>query len=785
MKLCSALLLFLPLSFLKAQKTLAPLTVEKIMRDQRWIGTSPSNPYWSADGQMLFFSWNPDKSVADSLYYITLTDRTPKKASAAMQQTAPGAGIVYNTAKTAYAYAKDGDLFYVDVQKRLRRLTQTAEAESGPQFIEKDAKLAFTRAQNLYAIDLATGLTAQLTNFVRGAAPKEAQPGTQDAWLQADAISLSRVLQERKAKRDSAEAINKRTRPKELRSIYTDDKIVLGTVVSPDARFVAYRLVRQATGAKTTIIPSYVTESGYTTDISGRTNVGAPQTAAEFYIFDREKDTVIAIKPTGLPGLTDPTDYAKDYLAKDTAKRKPVNRTVTFRGPVWSEDGSKAVVEARSADNKDRWLLLLDAATGNLKPIDRQRDEAWIAGPGTFSMPVWLDANTILFQSEASGYSHIYKADVNTGVKVQLTNGKHEISNVQLSRDKQRIFYTANDLHPGDYQVYLVTTQTRPAMRRRLTKLTGINRYVLSPDERTLAVLHSYSNKPWELYLVAIEGKEGYETQQITNLAQSDEFKSYAWRDPQIVTFTARDGATVYARLYKPTTQASTKPAVIFVHGAGYLQNVHKGWSTYSREYMFHNLLADGGYTVLDIDYRGSEGYGRDWRTGIYRYMGGKDLSDHIDGAAYLVKQHGVDPKRIGIYGGSYGGFITLMAMFTQPDVFAAGAALRSVTDWAHYNHGYTSNILNEPFTDSIAYKKSSPIYYAEGLKGHLLMCHGMVDVNVHFQDIVRLTQRLIELGKENWELAVYPVEDHGFVEPSSWTDEYKRILKLFERVLK
>jgi dipeptidyl aminopeptidase/acylaminoacyl peptidase len=200
---------------------------------------------------------------------------------------------------------------------------------------------------------------------------------------------------------------------------------------------------------------------------------------------------------------------------------------------------------------------------------------------------------------------------------------------------------------------------------------------------------------------------------------------------------------------------------------------------------MFNNLLADKGYTVLDIDYRGSSGYGRNWRTGIYRYMGGKDLTDQVDGAKMLVEKYGVHPKHIGLYGGSYGGFITLMAMFTQQETFAAGAALRSVTDWAHYNHGYTSNILNEPYLDTLAYKKSSPIYYAEGLKGALLMCHGMVDVNVHFQDIVRLTQRLIELKKENWELAVYPVEDHGFVEPTSWTDEYKRILKLFETNLK
>lgn len=196
---------------------------------------------------------------------------------------------------------------------------------------------------------------------------------------------------------------------------------------------------------------------------------------------------------------------------------------------------------------------------------------------------------------------------------------------------------------------------------------------------------------------------------------------------------------------------------------------------------MFHHLLAQRGYIVLDLDYRASAGYGRDWRTAIYRHMGGVDLTDQVDASRWLQQQHGIDPERVGIYGGSYGGFITLMALFTAADDFGAGAALRSVTDWAHYNHGYTGRILNLPQDDSVAYRQSSPIYFAEGLEDPLLMAHGMVDVNVHFSDIVRLTQRLIELGKTDWELAVYPVEDHGFVEPSSWTDEYRRILKLFD----
>ena len=149
------------------------------------------------------------------------------------------------------------------------------------------------------------------------------------------------------------------------------------------------------------------------------------------------------------------------------------------------------------------------------------------------------------------------------------------------------------------------------------------------------------------------------------------------------------------------------------------------------------------------------------------------------------MSEYGIDANRIGIYGGSYGGFITLMALFNSPGTFASGAALRSVTDWAHYNHGYTAPILNTPVEDSIAYYKSSPIYHAEGLEGKLLMLHGMIDTNVQFQDVVRLSQRLIELGKKDWALAVFPLERHGFIEASSWTDEYRRIYELFEETLR
>jgi dipeptidyl aminopeptidase/acylaminoacyl peptidase len=199
---------------------------------------------------------------------------------------------------------------------------------------------------------------------------------------------------------------------------------------------------------------------------------------------------------------------------------------------------------------------------------------------------------------------------------------------------------------------------------------------------------------------------------------------------------------------------------------------------------MFHCFLAARGYTVLNVDYRGSAGYGRGCRTAIYKHMGGRDLDDIIDGARYLVREHGVGQKQVGVYGGSYGGFLTLMALFKYPEEITSGAALRSVTDWAHYNHWFTARILGEPSDDPEAFRRSSPIYFAEGFAGNLVMLHGLRDDNVLAEDVIRLSQRLIELGKENWELALHPVERHAYQRASSWTDQITRAYRLFERTL-
>jgi len=751
------------------------LTVDSIMQDPKWMGTSPSNVFWSEDGESVYFHWRREGDVADSLYVVSADGGTPRKVTIQERKALPSRFGDYTNDRKRKVYVKDGDIYLLDIKKNKElQLVKTAGSEANPRFTFDEKKIVYERDGNLILHSIAEGTDVQLTNFRPGTRPPDDKKTDLQKTLEQQQLELFDVLKKRKSDRELQKKLQELLEQKKPKPYYLGQKNASSFVLSPDERFVTFVLSQSATDAKRTIVPNYVTESGFTEDISGRTKVGDPQTKFEFYVYHTTLDSIIQVKPDDIAGIVP----AK--APKDTTKSKPKPRDVVFNGPYWSDDGASAFVQLFSQDNKDRWIVTLDCEKAKFTTLlDRQHDDAWIGGPGVRgfgSSPSigWIESRRIFFQSEEDGWSHLYTVGADGKNKTQLTKGNFEIEDLRMSNDKKRWFFSSNEVHYGEHHYYSMSIDG--GTRSRITSMEGHNEVTLSPTEDKIAIEYSFSNKMPELY--CMDARPGAKAVKITE-SPSSQFRSYDWRVPEIFTFKARDSADVPARLFKPAQPNGA--AVMFVHGAGYLQNAHKGWSSYYHEYMFENLLTDKGYTVLDIDYRGSAGLGRDWRTAIYRYMGGKDLDDHVDAAKLLVEKYGVDGRRIGLFGGSYGGFITLMALLTQPDVFAAGAALRPVADWAHYNQGYTASILNIPQEDSVAYRRSSPIYLASGLKGALLICHGVVDVNVHFQDAVRLVQRLIELKKENWELAIYPVEDHGFREPTSWLDEYRRILKLFE----
>lgn len=792
------------------------LTIDSIMRGPRLVGYPPSNVYWSQDSQRVYFRWkqaDEPRLKEMSLYVVNRDGTGLRRLSEEEARQAPPANAELSKDKKLSVFAEDGNIFLYDHSKGERRqLIRTSDPETNPHFTFDQKHVYFTRQNNLFVMALDGASLEQLTDIrianPQGGASSAAgnqqrqsgsdtqQRGTEtQEYLKKEERSLLEAVKERAEQREEQEAKRKQRDTRKPFNVPTGQNVI-NLNLSPDTKYVIATIGESNTTAKNTIVPAYVTESAYTEDINGRTKAGDASTRTRLMIINVETGETKNVDH-GQRATTKTTDSPtreqsssptaiEGQQTQNTAQKssQPRDREVQLSQVQWSDDGRNAALLARSVDNKDRWVLLLDPTTGKTKVMAQIHDDAWVGGPGSFTLGWLPDNRTVYFESERDGFAHLYRVSLDGGEPTQLTSGQFEVSDVRLSNDKSRFYFTSSEGSP--FERHLYSMATGGGERTRITRLKGNNQVDVSPDETLLADVHSFSNQPPELYL--LPNSPGGDTTAATKAVTTSpipEFFTYDWIDPRIVNFKARDGATVYGRMYMPSNWRRGGPAVLFVHGAGYLQNVHRWWSSYYREYMFNHLLMENGFVVLDIDYRGSAGYGRDWRTGIYRYMGGKDLSDHVDAVNYLVKDFGVDPKRVGLYGGSYGGFITLMAMFTEPDVFAAGAALRPVTDWAHYNNGYTANILNLPQNDPEAYKRSSPIYFADGLKGALLICHGMVDTNVNFQDTVRLTERLIELRKENWQVAPYPVEDHGFEREASWADEYKRIFKLFADNLK
>ena len=793
------------------------LTVDNIMRGPALVGYEPANVRWSADSQHVYFQWKQASEKPDApmdTYTVNRDGSGLRKLTDAEARELPGAGDVSRD-KRYTVLTQNGDIFIQDNSDgKLRQLTKTTDAESNPHFLPDGKRVSYMRGGNLYVQSLDTGLLEQMTDIRpaaeaaggaaaaagggggrggrggggfggqggrgqgggRGAAGGGRAGGGDQATGSASQDSLKKeekdffeTVRDRAEEREKADARRKAEAAQRKPFTPAARQNVGALQLTPDAKHVIATVNETpVVAARNTVIPNWITDSGYVEDQNGRSNVGEAQSVTRLAILDAVTGDVKWVDP-GLEAVPPATGA----------------RAVSLSLPIWNEAGDKAFFIARSADFKDRWELALDPSTGKARILANQHDDAWVGGPGGGGGGFggaqgfgWLaNDHDIYFLSEKSGYQHIWAVSWDGGEPRALTSGNWEVLGVRPSKDKSKFYLTASKDSPYENHLYVMDGNGGPLTR--LTRAPGKHTTTISPDETLIADIYSYTNKPPEVYL---QDNSANAPQKRITTSPAPEFSQYSWLDVPIITFAARDNVKVPARLFKPANFKKGGPAVVFVHGAGYLQNVDKWWSSsYYHEYMFDHILMERGFLVIDVDYRGSAGYGRDWRTAIYEHMGGKDLDDAVDAARYIVAEHGVDAKKIGIYGGSYGGFLTLMAMFTAGDTFATGAALRPVSDWALYNHGYTGEILNLPQTDEAAYKRSSPIYFAEGLKGKLLICHGMVDNNVEFEDTVRLVQRLIELRKETFQLAVYPVESHGFVQPSSWADEYKRILALFE----
>jgi dipeptidyl aminopeptidase/acylaminoacyl peptidase len=769
------------------------ITLDQAMADPDWIGPPVEQAWWAWDGQRVQYLLKREGATIRDTWQQGVAGGSAARLDGAARADLDGADPVFDAQRTRAAFVRNGDVFVRDLRSgALLQVTRSNEAESQPQW-SRDGNLVFRGGDAWYQWRAGQGLSQAAV--VKAEKDPAAAPKADDLRERQLAMiaTLKSDLARREAARVQDQAWQRADPTRAPAPAYLGDDVkIVDSALSPDAKWLL--VVTQAKSGdegQAGKMPKYVTESGYEEFEDARTRVGRKSPLPhKLWLVDVANAKVTELKFDSLPGI------GEDPLAalRKAAKQDPLkgNRDVRIEsggddgtGPAihWSNDSRNVAVLVRAVDNKDRWIASVDLAGARLVTRDRLTDKAWINW--NFNEFGWAPSSNggddaLWFLSERTGYSHLYLNE--NGKTHALTSGKWEVSAPQLAADGKRFFFVCNQKRPGDYEVCAVD-RTGGAVRE-VTALDGVEDFSLSPDGSRLLVRHSHSYMPPQL---AVLDANGDGVVQLTD-TRKPEFKNRQWIEPQYVQVPSKHGAgVVWGKFYGPKTYEPGRkyPIVMFVHGAGYLQNVSDRYPNYFREQMFHNLLVQQGYVVLDLDYRASEGYGRDWRTAIYRNMGHPELEDYLDGLDWLVANKQGDRDHAGIYGGSYGGFMTFMALFRSPGTFKAGAALRPVADWSQYNHEYTSNILNTPGLDPQAYQVSSPIEYAAGLKDNLLIAHGMIDDNVFFKDSVMLTQKLIELRKDKWQIAPYPMERHGFTHPEAWYDEYRRIYELFQRTLK
>lgn len=744
------------------------LTVREIMREPSLAGMRPESEKLSPDGKFVVYAWNAEGKEPRNLYIVNSDGSNTRilvNAEANYEQrTLPPAskldyglivrddfvkareknlfGVEFSPDSKRILFLQNTDIYVLELENKdskARRITRTQGVEAGARWLTNDSIL-YASGGNYFVLNLKETSLIQVT--------KEANP---TAFL-----------------------------------------TVFNVNPTKDGRLIAY-VLSDGSRQRVLFVPNYLDEF-----------VQANSTRRGF----TEQKLFVTL-----------TDGSRE---KPFEINLPKAEGVGFiRGLRWAADNSSLIVDRVDKDLKRRQLYYIHDVGSKAEQtilVTEETDDKWIASLSSLVEPNPNNDSQILFGSERDGFNHLYLAtlerakpqpnptgeirqenltDAGFTTKVdvkQLTKGSWQVEWAKWTAGGERFIFsstqnstTTRDFFSGNEKEFTQLFSFVAGMK------TSPQLSETSQSDDFLLFELSKWNEPTELYITQKCRKcdsTAVSTRQLTQTTPKN-FKQIKWNEPKFVNIPTRDGKFVKSKVYLPSNfNAKQKyPMVIFVHGAGYLQNTINGWNNYYREFMFNEMLTTKGYVVLDIDYRGSAGYGRDWRTDVHDFLGGKDYDDHLDAIDYAVKNYAVDAKRVGVYGGSYGGFMAGMLVMRAPDKITAAAALRPVFDWKNYFASspiYTLERLGFPDKNVEGYKRSSPIAYAENLQKPLLILHGLVDDNVPAQDSLQLIEKLMRLEKTPYfEAMLYPSENHGFQRPSSWADEYERILIFFEKYLK
>jgi dipeptidyl-peptidase-4 len=454
----------------------------------------------------------------------------------------------------------------------------------------------------------------------------------------------------------------------------------------------------------------------------------------------------------------------------------------------WLPDGKTLAIQRESRDQRRLDLLFADIETGVSRIVLTETSDTWIELHDEISF--LKKTREFIWASARDGNEHLYLYDYAGRLLRQLTAGEWNVDDFRgraikaIDEEHRLVYFTATDKSPTERHLYSTSLDTgNPRQVDRISQEDGLHSINMSPDARFYVDNFNSVSQPPQVSLRSTDGKLiTYLLENPLNEHHPDAPYLADNSTPEFGVLTAADGQALHYRLFKPRhfDAANRYPAIVEVYGGPGVQRVMNSWTGST----FTQILTRAGYVVFQLDNRGSGFRGTAFQAPIHGKLGAVEVADQVQGARWLASQKFVDPSRLGVWGWSYGGYMTLMLMFKAPDVFRAGVAGAPVTDWSLYDTHYTERYLNRPQDNAAGYAASSVLPYAKDLKGKLLVIHGMADDNVLFLHSTKLFRQLQDLGKP-FDVMVYPGAKHGLTRQHDGRHAYATIKRFFDEYMR
>ncbi|MCF7803798.1 MAG: DPP IV N-terminal domain-containing protein [Candidatus Marinimicrobia bacterium] len=441
----------------------------------------------------------------------------------------------------------------------------------------------------------------------------------------------------------------------------------------------------------------------------------------------------------------------------------------------WVPDGERLTFMRLNRSQQHLEFLVANTSDGESRVILDESDPSWV-NIGD-EVHFFQESERFLWGSERSGYRHLYLYDLDGNLINQITDGEWmvtEVSGVDEVRNQTWFIATKQDIN----QRQLYRANLDGTGLERISSRTGSHEISLSPDANYYFDEYSDLLVPEYLTLHSNDGKR------LRTIGKTPELRTerYGLQEPEYFTFQGDSGLTFHASILKPPEFDPDQeyPVLIYVYGGPHAQVLARDFGR--KRHLWHQMMAQKGYIVFSMDNRGSYGRGHRWEQAVYKQLGKMELRDQLRGVEYLKSLPYVDADRIGIWGWSYGGYMTLYAL-THTEAFSTGISVAPVTDWRNYDTIYTERYMGLPSENPDGYKRSAPTNYANDLSGKLLLVHGTADDNVHFQNSVQMIDALIAAGKD-FDLMIYPQQQHGISPTKDRIHLYEKMTRFIEEHL-